>query len=222
MTMTERCDRLDAMIAENRLVRERWTDGQDRACLLAALSPESGNAGKACMCPAAVMAPWLAHLTPWIDDSGSLELWPSVVRRYAAVARRWAEWTDATWERKNYSIRALIVREAARHTTDARALSACSRVIALCDSRAGGQETREEDWAAARAAARAAAASAASASAAAEAAVAASAAAAEAAAARAAAWAAWASAARASAEASARIKSADAIIEGILSVLEAS
>jgi hypothetical protein len=43
------------MIAEGRIVRQQWTDGHERACLLAALSPEAGRAGDASACPAYVI-----------------------------------------------------------------------------------------------------------------------------------------------------------------------
>ena len=43
--MQERVARLDTMIAEDRVIRHEWTDGRERACLLAALSPEAGKAG---------------------------------------------------------------------------------------------------------------------------------------------------------------------------------
>ena len=109
-------DRLDMYIAENRLIRQKWTDGHDRACLLAALSPECGAAKSSDKCPAELMPPWLARITPWIDDAGSLEAWPGVVRRYAQLGRRWHVLTAEDWTRLDYRVRALCVREAMRHT----------------------------------------------------------------------------------------------------------
>ena len=47
---TERLDRLDIMIRENRVIRRAWTEGHERACLLATLSPEAGKAQSASAC----------------------------------------------------------------------------------------------------------------------------------------------------------------------------
>ena len=110
--MQERVSRLNAMIAEDRIIRQRWTDGHERACLLAALSPETGKAERASACPAHVMPPWLAHLTPWIDDEVSEDAWPGVIRRYAALARRWSALDDAAWERARIASLIAIVSEA--------------------------------------------------------------------------------------------------------------
>ena len=49
--MEMRLARLDAMIRENRIIRHVWTEGHERACLLAALSPETGQEEPASACP---------------------------------------------------------------------------------------------------------------------------------------------------------------------------
>ena len=129
--MEERVARLDTMIAEGRIVRQQWTDGHERACLLAALSPEAGRAGDASACPAYVMPPWLAHMTPWIDDEVSAHAWPGVIRRYAALARRWSALDDAAWERARVASLIAIVGEARLHcpADEVRALSAIDAVL---------------------------------------------------------------------------------------------
>jgi len=153
-------DRLETYQREGRLIRNAWTgtDEQCRAtaCLLAALVPDCGVAGDAGVCPASVLPPWLAHLTPWIDDAGTVEAWPGVVTRYVAILRAW-NLDDAQSARCDYLCRALIVREARSHTTDARTVAACDTVIGLCDRAAAGDNPTSQEWAAARAAARAAA-----------------------------------------------------------------
>jgi hypothetical protein len=149
-------DRLDTYIAEDRLIRRKWTatqGGRERACLLAVLSPECRQAQSAAFCPTTVMPPWLANLTPWIDDTGSEEAWPAMVRRYAAVARRWHALTPEVWHRLDYAARAIAVREARLHTTDSGVIAACGRVIALCDRVVAGDEPSQEQWAEAAAAA---------------------------------------------------------------------
>jgi hypothetical protein len=100
VNLNERFNRLDSFIAEGRLVRNRWGDGQERACLLLALAPEVGADGAVSRCPADVITRWLAHMTPSLDDNGTEEAWPAMARRYAAVVRRAAQTLDdAGWRR---------------------------------------------------------------------------------------------------------------------------
>jgi hypothetical protein len=254
MNIDSRLSRLDTLIAEGRLVRQEWAghdaSGRETACLLAALSPEAGVKESAGACPATVMPSWLAHLTPWIDDAGTLEHWPEVVRRYASLAHRWNVLSQESWTRLDYRVRAICVREAMRHTTDAGTLAACDTVGALCDRTAVG-DTGEKDWATAGAAAAAAKSAAWSAAAAAKSAAWSAAAAAKsaawsataaaksaawsatwaaAAAAAAAAWAARAAARAAEAAAAARAaraeaaatEAADRLIDAILDAIEAA
>ena len=162
--MEERVARLDTMIAEGRIVRQQWTDGHERACLLAALSPEAGRAGDASACPAYVMPPWLAHMTPWIDDEVSAHAWPGVIRRYAALARRWSALDDAAWERARVASLIAIVSEARLNcpSSEERALAAIDGVLewlrrgAPESERAAVSEATRAATKATRAAARAA------------------------------------------------------------------
>jgi hypothetical protein len=162
--MQERVSRLNAMIAEDRIIRQRWTDGHERACLLAALSPETGKAERASACPAHVMPPWLAHLTPWIDDEVSEDAWPGVIRRYAALARRWSALDDAAWERARIASLIAIVSEARLNcpSSEERALAAIDGVLewlrrgAPESERAAVSEATRAATKATRAAARAA------------------------------------------------------------------
>lgn len=93
----ERIDRLWRHINDGTLLRWEWGDGYERACLLAALVPETIHRGGSC--PADVMPSWLATITPAMDDNGTQEAWPSMVRRYADLAGKWHILTDAAWER---------------------------------------------------------------------------------------------------------------------------
>lgn len=146
-----RIDRLDRAVEEGLVLRGMWTargeDGREGACLLATLAPEtaSGNAG---LCPAEVMPEWLARLTPWIDDSGSLAEWSGMVRRYAAVAARWYVLTLGDWRQLDYVVRAIIVREAVSHSREASVLVVCEWAAALCDRAGRGERVEEGEWAA--------------------------------------------------------------------------
>lgn len=148
----ERLERLDAMIRENRIIRCAWTE-RDRACLLAALSPEAGQAQSASACPAEIMPEWLAYLTPWLDDAPSEEAWPALVRRYAALARRWHALDADGWERARIGVLIAIVTEARSYcpSNEAVTLTAIDEVLAWL--RRGAPEAGRE--AAARSAAAA-------------------------------------------------------------------
>jgi hypothetical protein len=151
---SERIDRLDAMIAGNRVIRGKWTVGHDRACLLAALSPEAGYAESAAACPAEVMPAWLAYLTPWLDDAPSEHAWPGVVRRYASLARRWHVLDGRAWDRARIGALLAIVEEARMYASDhAVALAAIDGVIAWLHRGAPESERRGVEDAAAEAAA---------------------------------------------------------------------
>jgi len=158
MENEDRLDRLDAMIREDRLVRGGWTDGRYRACLLVALAPECGESRSPRECPATVMPKWLAELTPWMDDAGSTEAWPGLVRRYAGLARRWHVLDAAAWRRLDYTSRAIAVREARSHVAPGDpALVAIDAVLALLErEHVDPAATTAAAWTAAAATARSA------------------------------------------------------------------
>jgi hypothetical protein len=168
--IAQRFDWLDKGVAEGRVLRRVWREGEkrpangyERACLLAMLAPEVGEHEGATACPTWLLPPWFANLVPWMDDAGSAEAWPAMIQRFARVVRRAAlELTDEQWARVEYRVRALLVREALRHiTTDAWGVkAACEEVVALCERRANGEtvaarafaEAADAAYAAARAA----------------------------------------------------------------------
>lgn len=136
--MQEHIERLNRHIEQGTLIRGAWqgTDAQGRetACLLAAMAPECGAEETANVCPAAIMPSWLAHLTPCLDDNGSLDAWPSMVKRFSGLAARWHTLDAAGWRRVQFTWLAASVREAAVHTKELSALMVCERVAALCDA----------------------------------------------------------------------------------------
>ena len=137
MNIESRVERLNTFIHEGRIVRHAWTgldeQGRETACLLAALSPEAGEARAACACPAAVMPGWFANLTPWMDDHGSEAEWHRTVRRYAACAARWSILDNAAWRRVEIASRRASVVEAMNHTIDERVLNVSRVVLAWLD-----------------------------------------------------------------------------------------
>jgi hypothetical protein len=159
LTIQQRFDRLDELIAEDRVIRGEWRtkadDGRERLCLLAALSPEVAEAEDAFACPATLLPDWLAELTPRIDDHTSDANWPKVIREFARAARLGAmHLDDKGWERVRLNVLLAAVRIARRHG----AAEACTLVERLLEFiREGGNSTqRGEAWAEARKAALAA------------------------------------------------------------------
>jgi hypothetical protein len=152
--MTEASETLESMIAENRVIRGNWvgTDAQGRetACLLAAISVDVRKNLSPRHCPADIMPPWLAHLTPFIDDRGSLEAWPGVIRRYAKLAARWHVLTPEAWQRAEWRCKRASVIEAKSHTKNVRSVLVCDKVIALLDRAINGTTPPTEEWEAAR------------------------------------------------------------------------
>ena len=221
--------KLNQYIAEDRLIRRAWTDlddqGRETACLLAAMSSEVAAKEDASACPADIMPQWLAYLTPWMDDEGSDDVWPSMVRRYAAVAARWHVLNDETWRRLDYTARRIALEDCLPLAGEAA--PAVDAVLILLRREESGDAVADSEWADARADARAAEAAAWADARAAEAAAWAAAGAA----ARAAAWAAEAAAGAAAraaaraAEAAARAAAraaADRITAAILTAIEQS
>jgi hypothetical protein len=159
LNFSDRIDRLQTLRREHRLIRREWVgkdaDGRELACLLVALSPEAGNARDAGACPASVLSPWFAYLTPWIDDAGSKRAWEAMVARYVAIVERWHTLTPERDRCLEYAVRALAVREAMRHTSDASVLAVCERVATLCEGVAAGGAIDAEAFTAEEAAASA-------------------------------------------------------------------
>ncbi len=152
MNHQERIENLNRHIDAGTLVRNEWGDGHERACLLAALSPESSQGQSPSVCPASVMPQWLAHLTPWMDDAGSKEAWPAMVRRYADLASRWRTLSDDQWSRLDFAARKIALESCLEHNK-----AACEPVLRLLDQSIAGDHVPAKDWDAAEEAARAAA-----------------------------------------------------------------
>ena len=95
--MTEAVHRLCQYVEEGRILRHRWSDGGSegwkKVCLLTALEPMCAVEMSPNACPEDVLPAWVAHLTPWMNDAGSENAWPTVVRRYAAVIGKVGAWT---------------------------------------------------------------------------------------------------------------------------------
>ena len=158
----ERFDRLDCMIQEGRLLRNQWTGvdaaGKERACLLAAISPEVAGSHVSVSCPADVIPSWLAQLTPAMDDNGTQEQWFPFVQRYSLVLRVASEkLTEKQWEAVQYRVRIGIIQESMSHVTDTKVLEACSSIIRLCEQAAEGNNPDPAAWSAAESAAKSAA-----------------------------------------------------------------
>jgi len=146
-------------LEEGTLLRNEWTgtdeQGRATACLLAAMAPVCGTKRTASVCPAEIMPAWLAHLTPWMADCGTLEAWPTMVRRYANLASRWHVLDAPTWHRLDYAARRIVLENALPFA--GKSESVVKDVIHLCSLEETGATVSSEDWRSAQEAARAAA-----------------------------------------------------------------
>lgn len=160
-----RFDALRERIAAQTITRGKWEDrdsqGRDRVCLLLALAEEvrvDDVFHEPSRCPAWLLPPWLAELTPWIDDESSMAAWPAMLLRFADVVGRAAIALDAAaWRRCDFATRRAAVLVAYDAAASSRAMAACDRSVALCDRVLGGDEPTADEWDEARATARAAA-----------------------------------------------------------------
>ena len=149
MNINERFDRLDAFIAEDRLTRKLWGDGQERACLMLALAPEARDRDTV-ECTANFLPPWLARITPSMDDCGSEAAWPTMVRRYSVVVRRGATTLDDVgWRRVLARTMLAVLARATTFDTS----GSCARVSTLWGRVLSGEEPLKGEWAAERGAA---------------------------------------------------------------------
>lgn len=147
-TLADRCDRLDKMIRENRIVRHKWGDGKERACLLLALVPEcdGGSAGgDPRMCPANVLPWWMAHLVIWIDDAPSAGRWRDIITSFASLVRRSGSMPPAAWRRLEHETKSIIVREFMTHAVTKAALDSCLRMLDMLDREAFGEKVDDAD-----------------------------------------------------------------------------
>jgi hypothetical protein len=141
----------DTMLATGRITRHQWTgrddNGRVTACILAAIFPQAGEAKSASVCPSDQMWPWLAHLTPWINDFGSEGLWQQVVQRYAKILHNLHRLDAADGKRLELVCKRIFVSEARSHARPGshKTLEAIDLVIELIDlSLACGEPTSDE------------------------------------------------------------------------------
>lgn len=155
MSLSERFDRLDTYIREDRILRHRWedtdADGRARACLLSAIAPEvlEEDGGRIGSCPAEVMPAWLAYLTPELDDRTSESSWREIIRRYAHVVRRAALSLDVHgWHRAHCSAALAVLAEARRNPLHVHAQQdgVLDRVCARLRREIEGDDLPRSEW----------------------------------------------------------------------------
>ena len=130
------CDQILGRLADGTLIRESWTGtdskGRQTACLLAVIVPKCGVDQSAYSCPSEVMPAWLAHLTPWIDDAGTIEAWPAHIREYARLSQSFGRLTTEPEVGRRAligSLRAIMVEAVCHGDPD----GTVSAVLALLD-----------------------------------------------------------------------------------------
>ena len=150
--------RLDAAIAAGDVIRHEWTStegGRKRACLLASLVPACGAKKSVAACPASVLPPWLAECVPWIDDNGTADAWPEMIRTFVELLRDSASAPAELWPRLNLHWRRIALAEAMAHTANLAVLGVSAEIAAMLDAELGGDAIDPEAWADVRADVRA-------------------------------------------------------------------
>jgi hypothetical protein len=139
------------------LARGVWTGrdalGRETACVLVALYPAVGN-GNYDACPADQLPGWLVRLIPWMDDAGSSEAHPDLMRRLAATLQRLHVLDEAALRRCDLRCRRAALVEA--RGVAGTSLVVVDRALGLIDRAIAGDEPAQEEWALASAAATAA------------------------------------------------------------------
>lgn len=140
-SIQERFDRLELAAEEGRTCRRSWTcsDGvQERLSALLHVAPEcriSSGGGDPSRCPVRLMPSWFAHLTVWIDDSGSDLLHREKLVRYARVMRNaTVAFRKEDWEHLELKIRRLAVSWVAKSSGDDLVSSAASVAFSIHDA----------------------------------------------------------------------------------------
>lgn len=144
MSIKQRHKRLLDMVAEGRLLRGAWqrfdSNGDEHACLLVALAPEA-DTGVTKDCPTEVMPHWLAEITPWIDDKGSKEAWPGVVRQYTNLMIASQGFGPREWRRLEAAWFLVVLKKIRPYYP-----TAVDRVSRLWQQVAAGNEPESAEW----------------------------------------------------------------------------
>jgi hypothetical protein len=143
MNTPERFQRLKLFIDEGRIIRKNWGNGQDQACLLLALAPEVGEHGQIELCPVTALPYWLATLTPALDDTGSDDAWPAMIRRYSNVVSLGMKTLDKHgWRRVMAKYLIAVLAEAIPHDKTGN----CAKVSALWERTLIADDLQMTDW----------------------------------------------------------------------------
>jgi len=129
---------------DDRLIRHKWSDvaqdGRQLLCLYTALV--SDPAARPSSCPPNVAPRWVAYLLPWMDDAGSVEAWPRVVERVAALAPHLHRLCPAA----EWRTMAIIIREGVRYLQDGRTLETWDRVATLYERLGRGEDVPKGEF----------------------------------------------------------------------------
>lgn len=123
---------LDLLIAENRLIRNNWSkveNGRQLLCLWTGLANDPNSRPE--MHPVGLCQPWLAYLIPWMNDKGTLDAWPAMVRRVAKLSHKFANLSDVV----EWQVRAACVEKAMQYTTSLDALATCDTILIVLRKR---------------------------------------------------------------------------------------
>lgn len=144
------------VLAEGRLIRRKWSDkdpdGRQLLCLYTSLMDDP--LARPSKCPASVAPQWIAELLPWMDDVGTDDAWPAMVRRVADLAPKLGSLTGERSERLRSRCLARVLREFVLPMAGTSSVVVVGS-LNLLDLHAGGGDVTHAEWAEASATARA-------------------------------------------------------------------
>ena len=143
--------RIREQLRAGTLTRRRWSlatdDGREILRLWFALVGGDTPDGDYFRRTSVGLPEWCARLLLWMDYYGSIEKWPETVCKTVRVLERASRTLDAeAWQRLNYTIRTLALREVMLNYDHPAALAVCSEAITLCERAARGDDPSETEW----------------------------------------------------------------------------
>jgi hypothetical protein len=144
-------DKLLLLFREELLLRRAWegrdSRGRRMLCILAAMSDEVADKHNTASCPASLMPPWLADLTPWLDDAGTPDAWPAFVRRFAdIVPRALSVLSGEDWHLLNANARLVAVESVLRYAKSASIARSLTLIAFLLQEMARGRRINQSEW----------------------------------------------------------------------------
>ena len=150
MHQQARIDNLKNMLSANRIIRGTWHAadpfGRECMCLLAALAPEAAEKKSCLVVPETVMPQWLAQLTVWMNDLGTTEAWPLMIKRYVELAEQWHTLKPIAWKRAEVRVRRAVIVNVQQFAEREVTRKLCEHGVTLFDRVLAREYPLHREW----------------------------------------------------------------------------